>query len=90
MASIRAFGFTNPILIDPEGALIAGHGRLLAAKAMGLAEVPTIELAGLTETQKRRCGSPTTRSRSVPGGTSRFCKVELAELFRSISTLICR
>ncbi|RVQ64895.1 DNA methylase N-4, partial [Croceicoccus ponticola] len=40
VASIRAFGFTNPILTDPQGNLIAGHGRLRAAKAMDLAEVP--------------------------------------------------
>src|SRR3712207_2035183 len=52
-ASIRAFGFTNPVLVDDEGVLIAGHGRLLAAKAIGLAEVPTIELAGLTAAQKK-------------------------------------
>src|SRR5436190_1347669 len=42
--SIKAFGFTNPILADPEGHIIAGHGRALAARAMGLAEVPTITL----------------------------------------------
>lgn len=53
VASIRAFGFTNPVLVDPELKLIAGHGRLLAAKAMGLAEVPTITLAGLTDAQVR-------------------------------------
>ncbi|MGI9492539.1 MAG: ParB/Srx family N-terminal domain-containing protein [Geminicoccaceae bacterium] len=53
VASIREFGFTNPILIDPEGTIIAGHGRLLAAKKLDLAEVPTIELANLTEAQKR-------------------------------------
>src|SRR6516164_11585318 len=52
-ASIEAFGFTNPILADPEGRIIAGHGRLLAARAMGFAEVPTITLSGLSETQKR-------------------------------------
>src|SRR5215204_2107487 len=40
IASIRAFGFTNPILVDPERVLIAGHGRLLAAKSMGMAERP--------------------------------------------------
>src|SRR5215217_1224839 len=51
VASIRQFGFTNPILIDPEGVLIAGHGRLLAAKSMGMAEVPTIELVGLNDAQ---------------------------------------
>ena len=52
-ASIEAFGFTNPILADPEGHIIAGHGRLQAARAMGLIEVPTIILSGLSETQKR-------------------------------------
>src|SRR5471032_1953906 len=52
-ASIREFGFTNPLLIDPNGAIIAGHGRLLAAKAIGLSEVPTIVLADLSESQKR-------------------------------------
>src|SRR5258708_19523833 len=52
-ASIDAFGFTNPILADPEGRIIAGHGRLQAARAMGFAEVPTITLSGLSEIQKR-------------------------------------
>ena len=52
VASIRQFGFTNPVLIDPEGVLIAGHGRLLAAKSIGMAEVPTIELVGLNDAQK--------------------------------------
>src|ERR1700688_2317746 len=52
-ASIEAFGFTNPILADPEGHIIAGHGRLQAARAMGLTEVPTIILSGLSETQKQ-------------------------------------
>ena len=50
-ASIEAFGFTNPT--DPDGRIIAGHGRFQAARAMGLAEVPTITLSGLSETQKR-------------------------------------
>src|SRR5246127_2876450 len=52
-ASIEAFGFTNPILADPEGHIIAGHGRLQAARAMGFAEVPTITLSGLSDVQKR-------------------------------------
>jgi ParB-like chromosome segregation protein Spo0J len=50
--------------------VIAGHGRLLAAKAMGMAEVPTIELVGLTEAQKRAFAWPTTKSRSAPAGIS--------------------
>ncbi|TPQ51969.1 DNA methylase [Prosthecomicrobium hirschii] len=52
-ASIREFGWTNPILIDEDGGIIAGHGRLLAARKLGMAEVPTITLAGLSATQKR-------------------------------------
>jgi hypothetical protein len=51
--SIREFGFTNPVLIDAENGIIAGHGRVLAAGKLGLAEVPCIRLAHLTETQKR-------------------------------------
>src|SRR5882724_12884049 len=52
-ASIEAFGFINPILADPDGHIIAGHGRLQAARALGFAEVPTITLSGLSEAQKR-------------------------------------
>lgn len=52
-ASIKEFGFTNPILIDGDNGIIAGHGRLLAAQKLGLKEVPVIELAHLTESQKR-------------------------------------
>lgn len=52
-ASIREFGWTNPILIDETGSIIAGHGRVLAAQKLGADEVPTITLAGLTDAQKR-------------------------------------
>lgn len=52
-ASIKEFGFTNPILVDEDGCIIAGHGRLLAAKKLGLDEVPTITLEGLTEAQRK-------------------------------------
>jgi ParB-like chromosome segregation protein Spo0J len=52
-ASIREFGWTNPILVDGENGIIAGHGRLLAARQVGMTEVPVIELAGLSEAQKR-------------------------------------
>lgn len=51
VASIREFGFTNPVLIDENNILIAGHGRTTAAKVIGLTEVPAIRLAGLTENQ---------------------------------------
>ena len=52
--SIRAFGFANPILIGAEGDVIAGHGRLAAARQLGICEVPVIVLPGLTETQRRQ------------------------------------
>jgi len=51
--SIQEFGFTNPILVDADSNVIAGHGRLMAAELMGLATVPTIELKHLTAEQKR-------------------------------------
>jgi len=50
-SSIKEFGFTNPVLIDEQGGIIAGHGRVMAAKKLGLAEVPTIMLEGLTKAQ---------------------------------------
>jgi len=52
-SSIREFGFTNPILVDEEGGIIAGHGRVRAAIKLNLKECPTITLSGLTEAQKR-------------------------------------
>lgn len=52
-ASIKEFGFTNPVLIDDEGGIIAGHGRVLAAQRLKLETVPTICLSGLSETQRR-------------------------------------
>ena len=52
-ASIKEFGFTNPVLIDNEGGIIAGHGRTMAARKLGLAEVPCIRMSHLTEAQKR-------------------------------------
>lgn len=51
-ASIKEFGWTNPILVDGDHGIIAGHGRLLAANRLGLTSVPVIELAHLTKTQK--------------------------------------
>lgn len=52
-ASIKEFGFTNPILIDEQNGIIAGHGRLLAARKLQLSEVPCIRLSHLTDAQKR-------------------------------------
>lgn len=52
-ASIKEFGFTNPVLIDGEGGIIAGHGRVLAARKLNINEVPCIRLAHLSDTQRR-------------------------------------
>lgn len=51
-ASIRKFGFTAPVLVDETGVILGGHGRVQAAKEMGLATIPTREISGLTEAQK--------------------------------------
>jgi ParB-like chromosome segregation protein Spo0J len=51
--SIEAFGFTNPLLVDGERGIIAGHGRYQAAQKLRLAEVPTIELSWLTDAEKQ-------------------------------------
>lgn len=52
-SSIKEFGFTNPILVDEEGGIIAGHGRLLAALKLDMDKVPTITLHGLSEAQRK-------------------------------------
>jgi ParB-like chromosome segregation protein Spo0J len=52
-ASIREFGWTNPVLVDGENGIIAGHGRVLAARKLGWDRVPVIEFAHMSEAQKR-------------------------------------
>lgn len=52
-ASIREFGWTNPVLIDAEGGIIAGHGRVMAARKLGIDVAPCIRLSHLTDTQRR-------------------------------------
>jgi ParB-like nuclease family protein len=79
-ASIDAFGFTNPILSDPEGHVIAGHGRLQAARAMGLAEVPVIQLSGLSETQKRALRIADNKIALNAGWDMEILRLELGEL----------
>ncbi len=53
-SSIRAFGFANPILVGEDGDIVAGHGRLAAARKLGLVEVPVIVIGGLSQTQRRQ------------------------------------
>lgn len=52
-ASIREWGWTTPVLVDETGSIIAGHGRVLAAQKLGIADVPTMVATGWTEAQKR-------------------------------------
>jgi len=78
--SIAEFGFTNPILTDPEGHIIAGHGRLLAAKDMGMAEVPVIALGGLSEVQKRALRLADNKIALNAGWDMEILKLELSEL----------
>ncbi len=79
-ASIEAFGFTNPVLADPEGHIIAGHGRLQAARAMGLAELPVITLSGLSETQKRALRIADNKIALNAGWDLEILQLELGEL----------
>ena len=52
-SSIERFGFTNPVLISDDGEIIAGHGRVLAAKSLGIAAVPTLKLSHLSAEERR-------------------------------------
>ncbi len=79
-ASIAAFGFTNPILADPEGNIIAGHGRLQAARSMGLTEVPVITLTGLSDAQKRALRIADNKIALNAGWDVEILQVELGEL----------
>ena len=79
-ASIREFGFTNPVLIDAQGGIIAGHGRVLAARKLQLAEVPCIRLGHLTETQKRAYIIADNKLALNSGWDEEMLKLELSEL----------
>jgi len=84
-ASIQAFGFANPVLVDEDCNVIAGHGRLLAAHSNGLAEVPTIALGGLSEGQKRALRLADNKIALGSGWDRALLKSELIEL----ATLDC-
>lgn len=79
-ASIVEFGWTNPILVDGTSGVIAGHGRLLAARQLGLATVPIIELAHLTLAQKRAYILADNRLAENAGWDEELLALELAEL----------
>jgi ParB-like chromosome segregation protein Spo0J len=79
-ASIREFGFLNPIIIDGESGIVAGHGRVLAAQKLGLAELPCIEAAHLTEAQRRAYVIADNRLALDAGWDNELLKVELQDL----------
>jgi len=78
--SIREFGFTNPILIDGENGIIAGHGRLLAARKLGMIVVPVIELRGMSEAQKRAYVIADNKLALNAGWDSEILSLELGDL----------
>jgi ParB-like chromosome segregation protein Spo0J len=80
VASISAFGWTNPILIDEDRAIIAGHGRLEAARAAGLVDVPTITLTGLSAAQKRALSIADNKLALNAGWDDELLRLELGEL----------
>ncbi|MFN6301960.1 MAG: site-specific DNA-methyltransferase [Planctomycetota bacterium] len=79
-ASIKEFGWTNPILVDGEGVIIAGHGRLMAARKLGYSEVPTIELRDLTDAQKKAYVIADNRLALNAGWDNEMLTLELGEL----------
>jgi DNA modification methylase len=79
-ASIREFGFLNPIIVDGESGIIAGHGRVLAAQKLGLDTLPVIEAAHLTEAQKRAYVIADNRLALDAGWDNDMLKVELSDL----------
>ena len=78
--SIREFGFNNPVLVDGESGIIAGHGRVLAAQKLGLDRVPAIELAHLSAAQKRAYILADNRLAEQAGWDRELLGLELADL----------
>lgn len=79
--SIKEFGFNNPVLIDSDNGVIAGHGRVLAAQKLGLESVPCIRLEHLTENQKRAYIIADNRLSETGGGWEKeMLKLELDDI----------
>lgn len=79
-ASIREFGFTNPVLIDGEGGIIAGHGRVMAARKLGLETVPALRIEYMTEAQKRAYVIADNKLALNAGWDEEMLALELGEL----------
>jgi len=79
-ASIREFGFLNPIITDGENGIVAGHGRIMAAKKLGMDKVPTVEATHLTDAQKRAYILADNRLALDAGWDDELLRVEFTEL----------
>jgi DNA modification methylase len=79
-ASIREFGWTNPVLVDGESGIIAGHGRVMAARKLGLERVPVIELGHMSEAQKRAYVLADNQLALNAGWDDELLRLELADL----------
>ena len=78
--SIREFGFNNPVLIDQDNGIIAGHGRVLAAQQLGLATVPCLRLGHLTKTQRKAYILADNRLAELAGWDTEMLALEIADL----------
>ena len=79
-SSIKEFGFLNPVLIDKDNGIIAGHGRVMAAQKLGLKEVPVLQIGHLSDTQKRAYIIADNRLALDAGWDAALLRVEFAEL----------
>ena len=79
-SSIKDFGFTNPVLIDADGGIIAGHGRVMAAKKLKMESVPVIVLSHLTEAQRRAYVIADNKLALNAGWDDEMLRVEFQEL----------
>ena len=79
-ASIKEFGFTNPVLIDETGSIIAGHGRVMAARKLAITDVPSIRLTHLTEAQKKAYVIADNKLALNAGWDNEMLALELAEI----------
>ena len=79
-ASIKEFGFLNPVIVDGENGIIAGHGRVLAAKKLGMIEVPAVEASHLTDAQRRAYIIADNKLALNAGWDDQMLRVEFAEL----------
>ena len=79
-ASIKEFGFLNPVIIDGDNGIIAGHGRVMAAQKLGIEQVPAVEASHLTDAQRRAYIIADNRLALDAGWDDEMLRVEFAEL----------